>query len=142
VVMHYSETTHYQLDHMDSNHEYAKLLPSGQHLVTVDDDSGVTKNYTVTLFHQMKCLDIIRRTYVKHWRSGRSRTIWSNPDEIFTQHCLNYLHQTILCRPHLGLESTHNSKASASRDFEMVCRDWTEVYKEAECNHAMYTQSR
>ncbi|KAK0473979.1 hypothetical protein IW261DRAFT_1502591 [Armillaria novae-zelandiae] len=58
-----------------------------------------------------------------------------------TQHCLTYLHQTILCRPYLGLEVTKNVGATAKKSREMVCRDWEVIYREAERNWAAYNRA-
>ncbi|RDB25882.1 Oxidase ustYa [Hypsizygus marmoreus] len=129
VALRYSATTRYQLDNADSAAEFVSLLPNGQHTVYIDDDEGPAQPYTVTLFHQLKCLDIIRRDYISPPAHPLSST---------TRHCLNYLRQTILCRPNIGLESTKNSQGTAARSYESVCADWSEVYKEAERNHAVY----
>ena len=108
------------------------LLPSGQHLVRLasqseDEDLEV---YTVMLFHQLRCLDIIREDFVL--------TAGSSP---LARHCLNYLRQTILCHPDLRLESVRRSegqKPTTTREYEAVCRDWSSVYKEAERNYKTF----
>lgn len=129
--MMYSATAHYRPDAADSDVEFAALLPSGGHLVHIDEDDQPGQAYTVTLFHQFKCLDLIRKDYIA-----------SQEPSTLTKHCLTYLRQTILCRPSLGLESTKNSRATAVRTYEAVCKDWTEVYKEAERNHMVYEEWR
>ncbi|SJL05004.1 uncharacterized protein ARMOST_08375 [Armillaria ostoyae] len=134
VAMHYEGTTvRYGMEGHESDEEFAKLLPSGGHTVHISpsnsiDDAGT---YTVTLFHQLKCLDIIRREY--------GETYPSTPE--LTQHCLTYLHQSMLCRPYLGLEVTKNVVATARKSREMVCRNWEAVYEEAERNQAAYNNA-
>jgi len=68
------DTVRYQLSDAFAAEEYARLMPSGGHLVYVNDlhesparptrsdveEKMGPKSYTVTLFHQLKCLDIIR----------------------------------------------------------------------------------
>ncbi|KAK0473961.1 hypothetical protein IW261DRAFT_664540 [Armillaria novae-zelandiae] len=134
VAMHYEGTTvRYGMEGPESDEEYAKLLPSGGHTVHISPSNSVddAETYTVTLFHQLKCLDIIRREY--------GETYLSTPE--LTQHCLTYLHQSILCRPYLGLEVTKNVVATAKKSREMVCRDWEAVYEEAERNQAAYNNA-
>ncbi|KAK0186037.1 hypothetical protein F5146DRAFT_1143615 [Armillaria mellea] len=131
VAMHYEGTTvRYGMEGPESDEEFAKLLPSGGHTVHISPSNSVddAEAYTVTLFHQLKCLDIIRREYGK--------TYPSTPE--LTQHCLTYLHQSILCRPYLGLEVTKNVVATARKSRETVCKDWEAVYEETERNQAAY----
>ncbi|KAF8155880.1 hypothetical protein B0H34DRAFT_798974 [Crassisporium funariophilum] len=131
VAMIVDTTAHYQLDAEDSSEEFFSLLPSGGHAVYVADESGNPKKHTVTLFHQLKCLDIIRREYIRDP---------PRPVPMDTQHCMNYLHQTLLCNLNTGVESTKNALATASRSYQSVCKDWTEVYKEAERNQQAYRE--
>ncbi|KAK0493285.1 hypothetical protein EDD18DRAFT_1179284 [Armillaria luteobubalina] len=134
VAMHYEgATVRYGMEGSESDEEFAKLLPSGGHIVHISPSNSVddVEAYTVTLFHQLKCLDIIRKEY--------GETHPSTPE--LTQHCLTYLHQSILCRPYLGLEVTKNVVATARKSREMVCRDWEAVYEEAERNQAAYNNA-
>ncbi|KAK7036793.1 hypothetical protein VNI00_011459 [Paramarasmius palmivorus] len=132
VAMHYEATTvRYGMEGPEADEEFAKLLPSTGHTVHIASPSGEARKHTVTLFHQMKCLDIIRREY--------GDTYPSTPE--LTQHCLTYLHQTILCQPYIALEVTRNVYATGKKSREVVCRDWETVYREAERNWAAYTAS-
>ena len=132
VGMRVDYTSHYQYDTAEGAAEFAALLPPTGHLVYLDEPSTSgphnPKAYTVTLFHQMKCLDVIREQY-------------ANPSDArlpLTNHCLNYLRQTVLCRPNIGVEPAKNSEGTAVRGYDAVCRDWTKVYEEAERNVAAY----
>ncbi|PBK70019.1 hypothetical protein ARMSODRAFT_885487, partial [Armillaria solidipes] len=134
VAMHYEgAAVHYGMEGQENDEEFAKLLPSSGHTVHISPSNSVdeSETYTVTLFHQLKCLDIIRREY--------GETYPSTPE--LTQHCLTYLHQTILCRPYLGLEVTKNVGATAKKSREMVCKDWEVIYREAERNWAAYNRA-
>ncbi|KAJ6547830.1 hypothetical protein DFH09DRAFT_1039874 [Mycena vulgaris] len=129
--MRITSSSHYQLDTEEGAEEYRKLLPSGGHVVHVwEATTGVAKPYTVTLFHQMKCLDILREEY--------NDLVPGSIPSLLTHHCMNYLRQTILCRPNMRLESVKNRVGTATRDYEAVCMDWTRVYEEAERNHRVF----
>ncbi len=59
-------TLRFQLITSEGIEEFRHSLPSGGHLVWVlpnveDDHPGDPQPYTVTLFHQLKCLDILRQ---------------------------------------------------------------------------------
>ncbi|PSR72227.1 hypothetical protein PHLCEN_2v11902 [Hermanssonia centrifuga] len=129
--MHISDTVHFQLDTDEGMQEFANLVPPSGHLVYVRSDaSSEPQPYAVTLFHQMTCLDVVRQEFTQ---------LPSSPAPQLVRHCMNYLRQTVLCRPSLFLESTVNSQALVSRaGYDVVCRDWNAVYEEAERNYAAY----
>ncbi|KAJ6450729.1 hypothetical protein C8R47DRAFT_956351, partial [Mycena vitilis] len=85
--------------------------------------------YTVTLFHQLRCIGIIRAQY---------KLAPDAPISSRTEHCLNYLRQTILCKPNFRLESVDNEFGHTDHSYETVCRDWTALYREAERNQMAY----
>ncbi|KAK0441348.1 hypothetical protein EV421DRAFT_2019968 [Armillaria borealis] len=66
----------------ENDEEFAKLLPSGGHTVHISPSNSVdeSETYIVTLFHQLKCLDIIRME--------DGETYPSTPE--LTQHCLRH----------------------------------------------------
>lgn len=120
----------YSLDE-DGDEEWAKILPAGGHLVHIATDVSVAPEpHTVTLFHQLKCLEIIRTQF---------KSSPNTPISPHTQHCMNYLRQTLLCRPNLRLESVEDEFGLSDRNFyDTTCRDWTAVYGEAERNQAAF----
>ncbi|KAJ7097075.1 hypothetical protein B0H15DRAFT_902421 [Mycena belliarum] len=124
VAMHFSATSHYQFNSAEADAEYRNLVPTGGHVVHVEG-----RPYTVALFHQMRCLDIIRQQCVGHTQD-------ISP---LTRHCLLYLRQTIICQSNPRLESVRNTVGSANRRYDAVCRDWTVVYGEAERNQHEYS---
>ncbi|TFK50662.1 hypothetical protein OE88DRAFT_282906 [Heliocybe sulcata] len=136
VGMRVSNSVHYSLDSEDAGEEFSRLLPSGGHIVHLSPDNaqGETKNYTVTLFHQLRCLDTIRQDYVA---GGASMS-----PSMMTHHCMNYLRQTIMCRPNLRLESVRfptGPKSTTTQIYDVVCNDWREVYDAAERNYVAST---
>ncbi len=132
VALRLSSTTHYQLDGSNASlAEFSALLPEGGHTVHINDKNGRPEVYTVTLFHQLKCVDILQTYYVTDRPSKQ-------PLSSIAKHCLNYLKQTTLCRPSLGLESIQTPEGHAVRSYEAVCNDWSAVYAEAERNQAVW----
>ena len=138
----------YLLDSVVDAAEWAKLVPpprEGQ-LVYVKDDtsdpnsaSDVCK-YSVTLFHQLLCLDVIRKRFMLPLLSNtgiecekRNPLVWP-----ITRHCMNYPRQTIWCRPSLCLESVKNTTGTMSEPYDAVCRNWNEVYDAAARNQASF----
>lgn len=98
VKMLIQDTVHYNTTMLESVEEFRRLLPSGGHQVHIDDgELGHEGPYTVALFHQLECLDVISRAY-------RTK---SYPGEL-ERHCLNYLRQSILCIADNRLESVRS----------------------------------
>lgn len=128
VALHIDGSAHYALDAVDSDKEWSSLLPSGGHVVHISRESGSVEKHTVTLFHQMRCLDVIRHEY--NAATGRPSPL--------VKHCMSYLHQMLLCQLNPSLESTKNVLGSVERSYNAVCRDWTALYDEAERNYASY----
>ncbi|KAI0028699.1 hypothetical protein K488DRAFT_57969 [Vararia minispora EC-137] len=112
-------TAHYDITSDLGAAEYAKLVPDGGHTVKMKDG----KEYTVALFHQLRCLEILRNAYV----DGAGVTP-------LTEHCMNYLRQSILCLADTRLESVRAAGGEHIVDFsaDYTCRDWTAVYEAAE----------
>jgi len=129
VAMTIANSVRYELNTEEGAKDFALLLPSGGHVVhkVSEDDPREVKTYTVTVFHQLKCLDIIRQETILN----SSRPLTSS---MMTRHCMNYLRQTLLCRPNLGLETSKDGVGTLwSRNA--VCKDWTVLYEAAEKNH-------
>ncbi|EEB93942.1 hypothetical protein MPER_07333 [Moniliophthora perniciosa FA553] len=104
-------TSHYGLSEEASN-DWKRLTPAGGHLVRFSPGVNVTMsdvdtevNFTVALFHQLKCLEIYRQEYI------------AEP-----------------AKPPSAL-STKDLHAKSARQYDTVCRDWTLVYEAAEKNH-------
>lgn len=131
VAMNIFDTVHYPLD-QSGVPQYSQLMPSGGHVVHISDLSNQKSSpeaYTVTLFHQLKCLDIIHHNYIND----------ASPSPLLS-HCMNYLRQTVLCHPDTRIESVKSKAGKSSRQYETVCRDWSVVYEEAERNFESYTR--
>ncbi|KAF9480761.1 hypothetical protein BDN70DRAFT_832296 [Pholiota conissans] len=133
VAMSISDTSRYDLTE-DGKADFAALMPTGGHTVYISgDEVSEPRPFTVSLFHQLKCLDIYHREYLKP--TPRRVTL-----EL--QGCLNYLRQSLLCHANTRLESIKNSAIQAEKQYETVCRDWTKVYDAAEKNYASYLRRK
>ncbi|GJJ06890.1 hypothetical protein Clacol_001086 [Clathrus columnatus] len=134
VKMLIQDTVHYNATIPESKEEFARLMPSGGHQVHIDDDdNNHTGPYTVALFHQLKCLDIISQAY----------RIQSYPGEL-ERHCLNYLRQSVLCIADNRLESVRSPVGPRIVSFssDYICKDWSAVYDAAEVNHKAYKAAK
>ena len=127
--MNIAGSPHYNIHSPDAAEEWRRLLPDGGHTVRIDGEI-----YTVTLFHQLKCLDLIREEYA----AGPLPT--ASP---IVRHCMNYLRQMILCRADTRLEPIRSIDGGGRTvsDVVHICRDWTAVYKAAEDNYSEYLKA-
>lgn len=112
--------------------EWKSTLPSGGGILHLGDH---LEPYSISLFHELRCLDVVREGFVKFEKSGRT----VKPDAL-VHHCMNYLRQMILCRSDLELEhARHLMRGIVVSDIaHRTCKDWTEVYKAAEENYLQY----
>ena len=131
VGLRVGSTQHYRINAPDSDAEWSRLIPPRGHLVHLRNETGEIKKYTVTLLHQFKCLDVIRRQY-----NGPPTT----PLSPLTIHCMNYLRQTLLCHLNLGLESVRNVVGTVASTYDLVCNDWTQLYEEVERNQKAFRE--
>lgn len=118
----FENTKHYELDTEQGAREWEALVP-GDGVVHLGPEK---EPFSVSLFQQLKCLDVLRKEIVDGKRTEVAR------------HCLNYIKQMILCRGDVHLESfnyaSHIDPIDQSGDWE--CRDWDVVYREVRRNQA------
>lgn len=87
------------------------------------------------MFHQLHCLDKLRRAVVEEPPSEWER--WH------TQHCLNYIRQMLLCAASNKLEPVKNVTEGLKVDglgLEHTCRDWSVLRGIAEENFAEWPE--
>ncbi|PPQ84851.1 hypothetical protein CVT25_004987 [Psilocybe cyanescens] len=104
-------TLHYGLD---DELEWGSLSPGNGTIYLGERNEP----YSISMFHQLRCIDIIRQSIVRREELATSE---------LTRHCLSYLRQMILCR------ADTYADADALADY-MVCEDWQAVYSEVERN--------
>lgn len=132
--MHVDNSAHYVVDSDEGAEEFANLLPSGGHVVHVGEEPST---YTVSMFHQLRCLDILRKEYIIEP---------PRPPSPLAEHCMNYFRQMFWCHPNLRLESmryppyieNHSPAGATTQGYDTVCNDWRTLYNEAEKNHAAF----
>ena len=133
-MMHVDNSAHYKLDTAEGAEEFFKLMPRGGHLVHIADENEIPSTYTVSMFHQLRCLDVLRQEYIIEPPQPPSR---------LSEHCMNYLRQTFWCHPNLRLESmryppyieNHAPAGATTQGYDTLCHDWRAVYEEAEKNY-------
>jgi hypothetical protein len=132
VARYFHEVAQYELNTSSGEQDYLLLLPPSGHTVRL---GSTGRKFTVAIFHQLKCLDIIRQEFVHLESIQADTTTYNSP---LVHHCVNYLTQTILCQADAYLEpvSERYSLTQATSDWEMdhVCTDWEAIYKAAERN--------
>lgn len=133
VYMSRENSAHYAFNATLSDLEWKHLLPSNGGIISFGDRSQ-PQRFTISLFHQIKCLDIIRRSLLAFRGPERRR-----PDHL-THHCMNYLRQMVLCRSNIDLESIHTHQGPRVTLSEVThqCRDWEAVYASTEANIQVY----
>lgn len=123
VKMLVEKTNHYALDSEVGAAQWAALVPPDGGVIRIP---GVEMPLTISMFHQLRCLDNIRTALVQNQ---------TFPGPV-TTHCMNYIRQMILCRADLYLENVRDTKALHVVDMmgERTCKDWTKVYAAVEEN--------
>lgn len=86
------------------------------------------RTYTVALFHQLKCLEVIQEAYVNEGSHIGSQMV---------QHCMNYLRETSLC--HMDMRTETQGRTLTNNGFDQLCYDWEVIYTEAEKNYKVYS---
>lgn len=126
--MNIEPTKHYQLSGLAADEEWAALAPNNGIL-----HLGPQRlPYSVSLFHQLRCLDIIRRDVAESLPPEDSQ---------LSRHCLNYMRQMVLCRADLAVDPVLGRGADARvRPDTNQCVDWRRVYKELEKNQQEYAR--
>ena len=106
--------------------EWSTLFPPGGGFVRLGPEHRL---FGVSMFHQLHCLDKMRRAVVHDPPSEWER--WH------TQHCLNYVRQMLLCASSNRLEPVKETAEGLKVDglgLEHTCRDWSVLRGIAEEN--------
>ncbi|KAH8888971.1 hypothetical protein GQ53DRAFT_825741 [Thozetella sp. PMI_491] len=108
--------------------------------VVLDETNGGSYMATLEMFHQLHCLDEVRRaTYPEHYQ--RTAKNW----RAHVDHCIEILRQVLMCNADTGLVLFHwvIGKAAATPDFSTwhQCRDPEEVLQWARKNEAPITHT-
>ncbi|KAJ7268003.1 hypothetical protein C8J57DRAFT_1326357 [Mycena rebaudengoi] len=124
VKMSMEDTVRYPLRGASAKVQWESMVPKNGGIVHVGPEKTP---YMLSMFHQLKCLDILRRMYVEDHHGEL---------DAIGRHCLNYLRQTVLCRADLRLESLQDPDGLHAIDMygDFTCTDWRQVYATVEEN--------
>lgn len=150
VALNVMDSQHYQLWSPEGGEEWEKLLLFDRHTIEISSKNEgqwheqlnnnknntvkrMSNTYTVSMFHQLKCVDILRRTYIS-LRFGLQNEQTSNHRSAsrnrLVQHCINYLRQTFLCHSQIQLEP--HTRTVEQNGYDALCFDWGAVYAKFE----------
>lgn len=117
----------FRIDTADGKAEWESLVPNGSAVVHL---GPYKQPFTVSMFHELRCLDIIREEIL------RDHTV-SGPTEL-GRHCLNYVRQMVTCRGDLHLESFQYASHRDPIDLRGIyeCKDFEALYREVKKNRA------
>ncbi|KAJ6529061.1 hypothetical protein DFH09DRAFT_156562 [Mycena vulgaris] len=120
VLMDVHNTENYQLNGSQADAQWEALIPANGGLIRVGPQNKI---FMVSIYHQLKCLDIIRRDYVE-------RSVRKTGTAPLTRHCLNYIRQMVLCRGDRRLECVVDPFGEHAVQVRgtQTCRDWSKVY--------------
>ncbi|EAU92218.2 hypothetical protein CC1G_10104 [Coprinopsis cinerea okayama7 len=128
--MTFDNPKHFRLDAEDGIAEWRAIVPEDGGIVHLGPHK---QPFTVSMFHQLRCLDIIREETVRDRSNGEGPTALG-------RHCLNYIRQMVTCRGDLELESfqyaSHKNPINQRGVYE--CKDWEAVYREVQKNQEEY----
>lgn len=128
-----------QFDHselryaLDDALEWDALVPyAGLVQIAAGPDSPWSHTYTLSMFHQLRCLDTLRH---------QSLLSLEERDNGIIHHCMNYVRQMILCRGDMHAEpfvADGTDRPSVDIHGTYRCRDFRAVYAAVEENHRQW----
>ncbi|KAM5531781.1 hypothetical protein V8D89_014551 [Ganoderma adspersum] len=135
VYLAHEDGIHYAIDTELGAAEWHATLPSGGQVLYLGNDFHP---FTLLMFHQLWCLDIVRDILVKFHFDTSPNATYKHPE--LAEHCMNYLRQTVMCRADVHLEHVRASGGPqvVVSDITHSCKDWSAVYREAEDNYQTY----
>ncbi|KAJ7713243.1 hypothetical protein B0H16DRAFT_1585623 [Mycena metata] len=119
VFMEVHNSARYPLSGPQADEQWGALFPySG--LVRLGPQREL---FMVSMFHQLRCLDIIRRDYIEG-------SMGKNGTSAVTEHCLNFIRQMVLCRGDRRLECVVDPFGAHAVEVRgtQTCKDWTRIY--------------
>ncbi len=135
IRTHLENSKHYQIEGDDE--EWNRLLPGDGTVYLNSSWTDGMQVYTVSMYHQLRCLDIIRKKIAEV-----ERRIHHEPDfnaiTPATQHCINYLREMVLCRGDLDLDTVAGLPKSEVQFSQYQCWDWEAVYSAVQKNQDAY----
>lgn len=81
--MHVHNTVNYQLNGSKADAQWSSMIPNGHGIVRLGPER---EPFMLSIYHQLRCLDIIRQAYVR----GEAGDTTLKPA---SEHCLNYIRE-------------------------------------------------
>ncbi|KAF7330355.1 hypothetical protein MVEN_02473800 [Mycena venus] len=88
------DTVRYQLDTEDGAAEWDASM-AGNGMIYLGEQC---RPFSISMFHQIRCLDTLRKDFVSVQSRNRSSVRQDLEDRALTTHCMNYLRQMTFCR--------------------------------------------
>jgi hypothetical protein len=134
VHMPFENTVHFAMDGEFADAEWQALLPRGQGLLSMN---GSEEMFSIGMFHQLRCLDIVRSALAEIFRHPEKGTPYADDQPIIVQHCMDYLRQMTICHADLTALSVKDIVGKRGHveasDVTHTCRtDFAAVYAAAE----------
>jgi hypothetical protein len=132
VYLNVENSVHYQLNSSTADAEWDAMIPPNGGIVHVGPDG---QPFMPSIFHQLRCLNIIRKTYIAEETA-------SEDFKSLSRHCMNYLRQMIMCRANLRLEPVVDPfGAHAVNPWgKLTCKDWRKAYSAHEENQKFHAK--
>jgi hypothetical protein len=117
--------------------DWATLFPSSNGTLFLGPSF---RPYTPALFHHLHCLDVMRGALAEEYVRAEKGLPPKDRQEAETEHCANYVRQSVLCASDLTVENVKATSGLSVTDTDgtHVCRDWSAVYDAAEENWKEY----
>ena len=112
---------HYGIAEPEADDEWKALTPNNGIIYL-----GLEKRpFSISMFHQIRCLDIIRKSIRDRASKGPSK---------LDSHCLNYLRQMILCNSATEVDLFSGLNGQIPIYSMRTCNNWSAVYSEVQDN--------
>ena len=112
---------HYGIAEPEADDEWNALTPNNGIIYL-----GLEKRpFSISMFHQLRCLDIIRKSIRDRASKGPSN---------LDNHCLNYLRQMILCSSPTEVDLFSGLNGQIPIYSMRTCNNWSAVYSEVQGN--------
>jgi hypothetical protein len=123
VLMDVHNAANYELNGTLADAQWATLIPEHGGIVRLGPDRTP---FMLSMYHQLRCLDIMRRDYI----AGSLSPPGEHETSPSTRHCLNYIRQMVMCRGDRRLESVIDPFGEHAVQVRgtQTCRNWEQVY--------------
>ncbi|KAJ6448889.1 hypothetical protein C8R45DRAFT_850000, partial [Mycena sanguinolenta] len=126
VLIPIHDTVRFQLETEDGAAEWGASM-AGNGMIYLGDQC---RPFSISMFHQIRCLDSIRKALVGVRSRNVSYAQQANEDGGLPRHCMNYLRQMVFCRSSSYLDPVLGYPQPNAHPDTDRCPDWSVVYEE------------